>query len=212
MTTSELQHLHDLVMHYSVTLGERATPSLDRTLEACNTLLRSIRGRINGSLPKKAGLLLALSLCAGPAMAQHVAPPAQHHRMPAPLVAPEAWAYVQACSGVLWPDGLRRVVWTHGPLRTYVGTPDTIFGQWFPPDTIWVMAGYEQHIHVITHELLHHLLGVQKGSPHPVVPFARPCGLMIWQSGWFHLPMSSEALTAVADSLMFPPWGSGGTR
>lgn len=153
--------------------------------------------------------LAALARGVLPLYAQHIAAPAEHHRMAAPRFAADAWAYVQACSGMTAaPGAWRTVTWTHGPARTYLGTNDTIYGQWFPPDTIWLAAGYEQHIHVITHELLHHLLRTQPPvNPHPYRPFVRPCGLMMWQAAWFVLPLGPVALRARGDSLGFPEAG-----
>lgn len=162
-------------------------------------------------------LLCAITLLAGPLAAQQIAPPS-HTRMAPPPRAAEAWAYVQSCSGIIWVDGLARVVWTTGPERPVLGadghaTRDTIVGQWFPPDTVWIADTRVTDPFTYTHELLHHILRTAPfANPHPWEPFQRPCQLAVFQRPWFALPVTAEALAARAEEFGFPAWGANGTR
>lgn len=163
-------------------------------------------------------LCAILVYMASPLAAQTFIAAPEHHRMATPARAAEAWAYVQACSGILWPEGLRGIVWTTGPSRPVMAdslhaTSDTIVGQWFPPDTVWLAEERVGDPFTLTHELLHHILRTAPfANPHPWEPFQRPCQLAVFQRPWFALPVTAETLAQRAEEFGFPAWGANGTR
>lgn len=99
-----------------------------------------------------------------------------------------AWEYDKTCSQIAPESGgdLSDVQWIIYPADTrHDEAGNRIFGEWLPPDTIMLDSVYADSSWLLAHELLHHLIharqDIERGEPHPWVPFAFPCQLMEWQ-------------------------------